>query len=190
MEPKDLKTQEPEINVLVQRAQNGDTEAFSRLYDIFIQPVYRYVFFKVSKSDALDLTESVFLKVWEHLKSYSKLKGAFSSWVFKIAHNIVVDHYRVQREHVDLDDVALPDENRLSDPRFLTENRLHQDVLRKALGKLKKKYQDILVLRYVNDLEHREIARIMKRSEGSLRILKFRALQALKKVLEEMNIRL
>ena len=188
MEQKDLKTQEPEINLLVEMAQTGDTEAFARLYDIFIQPVYRYIYYKVAKEEALDLTESVFLKVWEHLKSYSKLKGAFSSWVFKIAHNVVVDHYRVQREHVDLDDVVLQDENRESDPRFMTENSLNQDLLRKALSKLKKKYQDVLVLRYVNGLEHREIARVMKRSEGSMRILKFRALQALKKVLEDMNI--
>ena len=143
MEQKDLKTQEPEINLLVEMAQTGDTEAFARLYDIFIQPVYRYIYYKVAKEEALDLTESVFLKVWEHLKSYSKLKGAFSSWVFKIAHNVVVDHYRVQREHVDLDDVVLQDENRESDPRFMTENSLNQDLLRKALSKLKKKYQDV-----------------------------------------------
>lgn len=190
MEQKDLKMQEPEINILVQKAQMGDTEAFAKLYDIFIQPVYRYVYYKVRKDDALDLTESVFLKVWEHLKSYSKLKGAFSSWVFKIAHNVVVDHYRLQREHVDIDAIDLPDENRESDPKFITENRLNQDLLRQALSKLKKKYQDVLVLRYINGLEHREIARIMRRSEGSLRILKFRALQSLKKIMEDMNIQM
>ncbi|MFO0780659.1 MAG: RNA polymerase sigma factor [Candidatus Gracilibacteria bacterium] len=190
MEQKDLKMQEPEINILVQKAQTGDTEAFAKLYDIFIQPVYRYVYYKVRKDDALDLTESVFLKVWEHLKSYSKLKGAFSSWVFKIAHNVVVDHYRLQREHVDIDAIDLPDENRESDPKFITENRLNQDLLRQALSKLKKKYQDVLVLRYINGLEHREIARIMRRSEGSLRILKFRALQSLKKIMEDMNIQM
>jgi RNA polymerase sigma-70 factor, ECF subfamily len=189
MESRDLKSLEPEINVFVQKAQSGDTEAFAKLYDIFIQPVYRYIFFKVDKNEALDLTESVFLKVWEHLKSYNKLKGAFSSWVFKIAHNAVVDHYRLKREHVDLDDVVLPDESKEADPRFLAENRLNQALLRVALSKLKKKYQDVLLLRYVNGLEHREIARIMRRSEGSLRILKFRALQSLKKVMEDMNIK-
>ena len=188
MEHKDLKSLEPEINVLVQKAQVGDTDAFAKLYDYFVQPVYRYIFFKVSKNDALDLTESVFLKVWEHLKYYSKLKGGFSSWVFKIEHNVVVDYYRLQREHVDLDDVVLPDESRESDPKFMTENRLNQEVLRAALSKLKKKHQDVLLLRYVNGLEHREIARIMRRSEGSLRILKFRALQALRKVMRDMNI--
>jgi len=189
MESRDLKSIEPEINVLVQKAQLGDTEAFGKLYDIFIQPVYRYIFFKVKKDDALDLTESVFLKVWEHLKSYSKLKGAFSSWIFKIAHNLVVDYYRLQREHVDLDDVVLPDESKAADPKFLAENSMNRDLLRKGISKLKKKYQDVLILRYINGLEHREIARIMRRSEGSLRILKFRALQSLKKILEDMNIR-
>jgi RNA polymerase sigma-70 factor (ECF subfamily) len=188
MEYQDLKSLESEINLLVQKAQSGDTEAFAGIYDIFIRPVYRYIFFKVKKNDALDLTESVFLKVWEHLKSYNKLKGAFSSWVFKIAHNLVVDYYRLQHEHVDLDDVVLPDESKEADPRFLTENRLNQEILRKALAKLKKKHQDVLILRYVNGLENREIASIMRRSEGSLRILKYRALQALKKVMKDMNI--
>jgi len=190
MEKQDLKSLEPQINELVQKAQSGDTEAFAKLYDIFIQPIYRYVYFKVPKEDALDITESVFLKVWEHLKAYSKLKGAFSSWVFKIAHNLVVDHYRMQREHVDVDKVVLPDENKHSDPKFMAENKLNKEILRTALSKLKKKYQDVLVLRYVNGLEHREIARIMRRSESSLRILKFRALQSLKKIMEEMNIKM
>ena len=189
MESRDLKSLEPEVNKLVIEAQTGSTEAFARLYDIFIQPVYRYIFFKVKKGDALDLTETVFLKVWEHLRPYNSLKGAFSSWIFNIAHNTVVDHYRSQREHVDLDDVVLPDESREADPKFLTENRLNQALLNKALAKLKKKYQDILILRYVNGLENPEIARIMRRSEGSLRILKFRALQALKKIMEDMNIK-
>ena len=188
MENKDLKSLEPQIAELVQAAQLGDTDAFAKLYDIFIQPVYRYVFYKVAKDDAMDLTESVFLKVWEHLKSYSRLKGAFSSWVFKIAHNVVVDYYRMKKEHVDLDDVVLPDESREGNPRLMAENSLNQDLLRKALAKLKQKYQDVLILRYVNGLEHREIARVMRRSEGSLRILKFRALQALKKVMEDMNV--
>lgn len=189
MEHQDLKTLEPKIHALVQKAQAGDTEAFAELYDILIQPVYRYIFYKVKKNDALDLTEAVFLKVWEHLKSYSRLKGAFSSWVYKIAHNAVVDYYRMQREHVDLDAVVLPDESKEADPRFMTENRLNQALLQKALSQLKKKYQDVLILRYINGLEHREIARIMRRSEGSLRILKFRALQSLKKIMEDMNIR-
>ena len=188
MEYKDLKNLEPEVALLVDKAQKGDTEAFAKLYDYFIQPVYRYIFFKVPKEDALDLTESVFLKVWEHLKSYSKIKGSFSSWIFKIAHNLVVDHYRLQREQVSIDDLNLPDESRDADPAFFTENRMNQETLRLALSKLKKKYQDIIVLRYVNGLEHREIARIMRKSEGSLRILKMRALQSLKKVLEDMNV--
>ena len=188
MESRDLKSLELEINELVIKAQAGDTAAFAKLYDIFIQPIYRYVFFKVKKNDALDLTEAVFLKVWENLRSYNKLKGAFSSWIFKIAHNTVVDHYRASREHVDLDAVVLPDESREADPKFLTENRLNQALLNKALGKLKKKYQDILLLHYVNGLDNREISRIMRRSEGSLRILKFRALQSLKKIMEDMNI--
>jgi len=188
MDPKDLQSCGPEIILLVEDAQKGDTEAFAKLYDYYIQPIYRYIYFKVPREEALDLTESVFLKVWENLRSFKAHKGSFSSWIFKIAHNLVVDHYRLQRHDVQLESLSLPDETQEADPAFLTENSLNQDMLRKALAKLKKKYQDVLLLRYINGLGHQEIARIMHRSDGGLRILKFRALKALKKVLEEMGI--
>jgi RNA polymerase sigma-70 factor (ECF subfamily) len=182
----DLKNHEEEIEILVQEAQNGRTDAFGKIYDFFVQPVYRYIYFKVSREDAMDLTETVFLKMWEHLNSYRKGDASFTSWVFRIAHNMVVDHYRTRKKNAPLD-IQLKDEKRESDPVFLTERKLSQDRLRIALSKLKKKYQQILLLKYVNDLENEEISRIMGKSEGSLRILKFRALKELKKVLEEME---
>ena len=188
MKEKDLKDRQKEIDALVVKAQTGDTDAFAKLYDLYVNPIFRYISFKVPREDALDLTETVFLRVWEHLKSYKKLTGSFSSWVFKIAHNLVVDHYRVRREHASIEDVAIVDEKHEANPALQTETKLSRAMLRTAIAQLKKKHQQVLLLRYITGLEHREIAKIMKRSEGNLRILKFRALQALRKVLEGMNI--
>lgn len=189
MAENDLKVHEQEIEKLVVEAQNGHTDAFAKLYDFFIQPVYRYVYFKVPKEDALDITESIFLKIWERLKGYKKSpESSFSAWVFRIAHNMVVDHYRLHKDSLQLDD-NLRDENREADPVFTVERKMSRDRLRFAISKLKKKYQQILLLKYVSELENDEIAKILNKSEGSLRILKMRALQALKKVLEDMNIR-
>ncbi|MFA5829220.1 MAG: sigma-70 family RNA polymerase sigma factor [Candidatus Gracilibacteria bacterium] len=188
MAEKDLKEREIEIEELVIEAQNGQTEAFAKLYDFFVQPVYRYIYFRVNKEDALDLTEGVFLKIWERMKGYKKSPdSAFSAWVFRIAHNMVVDHYRMNKESFPLDE-SLRDNKRESDPVYVTERKLSRDRLKLAISKLKKKYQQILLLKYVSELQNDEIAKIMNKSEGSLRILKMRALQALKKVLEDMNI--
>ena len=176
-----------QIEELVLKAQNADIDAFGKLYDHFIDAIYRYVYFKVGKDEALDLTENIFLKVWENLKSYKKGDKHFSAWLFRIAHNTVVDHYRLSKESLSLD-LDLPDNKRQNDPVVLTEQRMGSENLHRAIGKLKKKYQQIIILKYINELENQEIARIMRRSEGSLRILKFRALKALKQILEDMNV--
>jgi RNA polymerase sigma-70 factor (ECF subfamily) len=176
-----------EIEILVLRAKNGDSDAFARLYDEFADQIYRYIYFKVSRNDAVDLTENVFLKVWENLKKYKSGRQYFSSWIFKIAHNVVVDHYRLSKTFTSLE-YDVPDERKEVNPAYLMEQKISSDVLRKAISRLKGKYQQILVLKYINELENREIARIMRRSEGSLRILKFRALKALRRILEDMNI--
>ena len=187
MSGRDLSAEE--IEILVEKSQEGNTTSFAKLYDFFIDPIYRYVFFKVKKDDALDLTENIFLKIWENLKSYRRSGGraTFSSWVYRIAHNVVVDHYRMEKEYAVLD-ANTADDKRHNDPVHLTEQKLGRDVLKSAVSKLKKAYRQIILLKYVNELENHEIARIIGKSEGSVRILKFRALRALKEILENMKI--
>ena len=181
-------TYSPEqIDELVGKAQNGDTDSFAKIYDHFIDPIYRYIYFRVDREEALDLTENVFLKVWENLKSYKTGNKYFSSWVYRIAHNLVVDHYRMGKETLELDD-NVADEKKDTNPMIQAERKLGHETLNKAIGKLKKKYQQVIILKYINELDNREIARIMKRSEGNLRILKFRALKSLRQILEEMNV--
>lgn len=179
-----------DIEELVVKARAGDTVAFGCLYDFFIDPIYRYIYFKVPREDALDLTETVFLKVWENLKSYrsGEANSGFSSWIYRIAHNTVVDHYRVSKKYDELSN-NLPDEQKRNSPVYLTEEKMGQETLKSAIRKLKKSYQQVIILKYINELENYEIARVLGRSEGSLRILKFRALKALRNVLEDMHIK-
>lgn len=177
-----------ELDNLVRKAQDGGTEAFESLYNAFIDQIYRYIYYRTDREDALDLTETVFLKVWENIKSYKSGRKYFSAWIYRIAHNVVVDHYRLNKETVELS-YDLPDEDRENDPLRVAEKSLNNEMLMKAVSKLKKKYQQIIILKYINDLDNREIARIMRRTEGNLRILKFRALRALRQILEDENIR-
>jgi len=187
--PMSKNTYTPEqLDSIVLSAQQGQTEAFEKLYNAFVDQIYRYTYYRVGREDALDLTETVFLKVWENIKSYKTGRKYFSAWIYRIAHNIVVDHYRLNKETVELS-YDVPDTDRESNPLRLAEQSLSNDVLMKAVSKLKKKYQQVIILKYINELDNREIAQIMRRSEGSLRILKFRALRALRQIMEDMNIR-
>ena len=178
-----------EVEKLVELVQDGDHEAFSRIYDIFIDPIYRYVYYRVNSADAEDLVETVFLKVWENIRQYKPKKKSFSAWVFRIAHNLVVDYYRAAKDrNFEELDMQIADQDRQHNPIKTVQNILDNQTLKIALRKLKKPYRDLVVYKFINELSNREIAEILGKSEGSLRILQFRALKALKKELADMGI--
>lgn len=179
---------EREIENLVAMAKKGDTDAFASLYDMLIAPVYRYIYFKVDKNDVEDLTELVFLRVWENIHQYKKRKTSFSSWVFRIAHNLVVDHYRLKRDIMELD-TNIQTYERSHNPISKAEDALNHENLKRALSSLKDSYRQVLVLRFLEELSNKEIAEVMKKSEGGLRILQMRALRALRETLKDMGIK-
>ena len=181
--------QKEEIEQLVLHFQQGEKEAFAKLYDHYVEKIYKYFYFKTSQEEAFDLTETVFLKVWENIKSYKKKKGSsFASWIYRIAHNQLVDYYRFNKGNAELDE-SEPDHRHDISPVFLTEQSLSRDNLKSALDRLKSVYREVITLSFLNGLENEEIAQVLKKSEGSLRVLKFRALRELKKVLTEMGIK-
>lgn len=185
----DLNSRFDEIEGLVALVQEGDSDAFAKLYDILINPIYRYVYFKVNSNDAEDLVETVFLKVWENIRQYSPKKKSFTAWVFKIAHNLVVDYYRgLSDKAVGELPFDVPDQTREHNPIRTTQRSLDKEILKIALSKISSKYRDIIVYKFINELSNQEIAEILGKSEGSLRILQFRALKALKAVLNELGI--
>lgn len=184
-----IKERREEIEQLVSLVKEGDHDAFSQIYDIFIDQIFRYVYYRVKSDDAEDLVETVFLKVWENIGKYKvKKKNSFSAWIYRIAHNIVVDYYRSakSRDFSELGiDVASRD--REHNPIRKAERGLDHELLKKALKNLRKSYQEIIVHKFINELTNSEIAQILKKSEGSLRILQHRALKALKHELMEMG---
>lgn len=188
---KDLKDRKEEIEGLVLSCQDGDHDAFAKLYDIFVDAIYRYIFYRVKSDDAEDLVETVFLKVWEKLHQYQPKKNrSFSSWIFRITHNLVVDYYRSSKERlVEELSVQIPDPDRQHNPIRIVQGGLDNEILKKALAKMKKEYRDIVIYKFMNELSNREIAEILDKSEGSLRILQFRALKALKKELLDLGMK-
>jgi len=165
-------------------AQKGDTEAFAQIYDELVKPLYRYIYYRVEEDIAEDLTEEVFFKAWQNLRKYKKGKHPFSSWVFRIAHNLIVDHYRKNRQTEEIDE-GLPDTEQGNNPDYQTNVKLTNVRLRKVICRLPDKYQQVVILKYINELDNKEIADSIGKSEAAVRIIQFRALEKLRGLLSE-----
>lgn len=165
---------------------NGDTEAFSALYDHYVENIYRYIFFKVNSADSEDLTEIVFIKVWENRKKFDPAKSSFSSWIYTIARNTVIDHYRVVKPVEELHD-NLHEDAGTNHPKYIVEENLVSTKIREAINQLAPNYRDLVLLRFIDDLSYSEIAKVLDKKEGAVRIMQFRAMRELKKILQKMG---
>lgn len=178
-----------EIEALVERARNGDADAFGEVYDHYVDQIYKYVYFRVPLGEAEDMVETIFMKAWEKLFQYKPKQKGFGAWLFRIGHNLIVDMYRGKK---DKDFIELPEDTpeyrREHNPIKMTEDALHSEKLRAALSKLNKNHRQLIVLKFINELSNEEISKVLGKSEGSLRILQFRALKELKTHLEEAGL--
>ena len=172
------------LAALVLKAQDGDTDAFGKIYDEFLTPVYRYVVFRFPAELTEDLVADIFVKAFEKLHSYRPIFGVpFGAWLFRIARHTIIDAYRKNRGFEDLND-ELVDENRENDPKLRTEQALSVRRVRQAIVKLPEDYRDVVLLHYISGLGHREVAKALHMTEGYVRILKFRALKKLEGLLD------
>ena len=162
---------------LVIRATKGDNKAFGAIYELWAENIYRFVYLKTrDESVADDITAEVFLKVWKAIKTFKpKTDAKFSTWLFAIARNAVIDYYRTTRQTIPFDN--LPE---LVDIEGETDLYPEQGRLQQALEELRPEYKQVLVLRYVEDQPIAKVAQIMKKKEGNIRALTHRALQELK----------
>ena len=168
---------------LVHRAKAGDPEAFTALYDAYMSQVYRYVFFRVADDQtAEDITSQVFLRAWEHLKRYRQ-DGSFLAWLYTIARNAVIDHYRTRKEVVPLNDaLPLPVEGPTLQERV--ELKVETEHVRRAMLRLTSVQKEVLSLKFIAGFSTEEIARHLGKREGAVRALQMRALRALAKELK------
>jgi RNA polymerase sigma-70 factor (ECF subfamily) len=179
----------PNERQLVLQAQAGNTEAFGQLYDAYMERIYRFVYFRVEdQQTAEDITSQVFLKAWGNLDRFSFSRTPYLAWLYTIAHNAVIDHYRTRKVTTALDDVQLsqPDQAEAveNDIDLTAEMRLVKD----ALQTLTDDQQKVLSLKFIEGMSNHEIARHLGKREGAIRALQMRGLQALAKQLEEKMV--
>ena len=177
-----------EEKLILERARRGEREGFAEIYDFYVVKIYRFIYLKVNrKEDAQDLTSEVFLKSWRYLneREISNLK----SLLYQTARNLVIDFYRrnkgERRAGVSLEEV----QNTLVDKKNnLLKNadlNLEMERVKKSLSQIKSDYQEVVILRHIEEFSFKEIADILGKSEGSVRVLSHRALKALREEMEK-----
>jgi len=188
-----------ELKQLVQQAKDGDSSAFSKLYEHYLTPIFRFVFFRVrTHEDAEDLTQHVFLKAWSALPEFGtstrfaarrENSGSFSAWLYRIARNTTIDYWR-KKKPLTLDPSSPTFQNRQDntlDPLAFADQKEETEHIRDALHILNEDQQTILTLKFIEDLSNKEIAQITGKTEGAIRQIQSRALRALRQHLKETH---
>jgi RNA polymerase sigma-70 factor (ECF subfamily) len=171
---------------LVEQAKT-DAEAFGLLYERYVDKIYNYVYYRTGNHhDAEDLTAKVFYQALNHISRYRQWGAPFSSWLYRIAHNLVANWHRdrSRRQVVSLDRLALVRQQGEAGPFEQAAWSEQRDALLTAIHRLPADRQQLLILKFVERRPNLEIGQIMGRSEGAIKSLYHRTLLALRQDLD------
>lgn len=173
---------------LIRQAQSGDSEAFGQLYEQYAPAVFRFLFAHLEdRLDAEDLTEEVFLRVWQALPGFQEQGAPFGGFLFRVARNALYDHYRRIRRRPTTALAQDWQDDLQPDPAVSVPEHMERQTVRKALATLGDDHRQVLSLRFLAGLSPDETAAAMGRSAGAIRVLQHRALAALRKLLPGQN---
>ena len=165
---------------LISRSKQGDAEAFARLYACYVERITRYVYFRVTDHQlAEDITSRIFLKMLEKLDTYQVGQSPVIAWLYRMAHNAVIDHYRLKRTFISLEDVHPAEAKQEDGIEEKLDLQVKSQQLRAALQVLTEDQQRVLTLKFIHGLSTQEIARRLGKRQGAVRGLQMRALQKL-----------
>lgn len=171
---------------LLTKAKKDETAAFGEIYNLFFKRIYTFIYYRVShKETAEDLAEEVFLKAYTKLSSVKAAKS-LEAWLYQIARNLVIDYYRGKKEQLGLEAV----ENSLiyEETVLDTLNLNHQQIIiNQLLQNLPADYQQVIRLKFFENLSNNIIAELTGKSEGAIRVIQFRAITKLRKLFEEYD---
>jgi RNA polymerase sigma-70 factor, ECF subfamily len=175
--------------LLLKLAISRNETAFSRLYEIYMKRLYRYVSFWVnSQAEAEDITQEVFIRAWKSIHKYQVKGVPFVAWLITIARNLINDHHR-SRKRKQLRETEAAANFNLAEvsPVEIAESNLDSQAVRRAIMKLKGDRRKVIMMHFIEGFEYSEIAVSMKKSEGAVRVIQYRALSDLKKLIDRAN---
>jgi RNA polymerase sigma-70 factor (ECF subfamily) len=161
---------------------------FIEAHDKYLDQIYRFIYFKVgNKEEAEDLSSSTFLKVWNYLQNSKIKEKTLRAFIYRTARNTVIDFYRSKNYNsgsVSLEMAAEVIDEKLNIEKAV-EIKLDFSLIENKLKKLKDEYREVIILRFTEDLSIGEIADILEKPKGSVRVLVYRALKALKEIMNQ-----
>ena len=174
-----------EEEVFVYGLRKRDPDTWGRLYEEYFPKIFRYIAVRVqNRADAEDLTEQVFLKALESVPSFKWRGAPVSAWLFKIAHNQVIDYRRTDKSKRTM----LVDESLVSEavgPEQAAERSSDMQLIIQAIGQLTQAQRAVIELRFAGELSTAEVAKILGKSQGAVKVLQHNALLALRRMLSE-----
>lgn len=176
--------------ILMRQAKNGDGGAFGYLYEIYLIPVFRYIYLRVNdKEIANDLTQETFLKAFRSLERYQDRNKSPLAYFFTIARNTVIDFWKKKKE------ILLNNPEifaKTSEPNVHSQEIIEKtemvDAVKQALQQLTDEQQEVIILKFINELSNSEIAQLLGKSEEAIRQLQCRALKTLRQQLKESKL--
>lgn len=179
---------EQDLNKLLDSAKANDREAFGQIYDHFNRPIYRFIFFRIGhKEVAEDILSDTFVKAWAKIGQVSSSKS-LSGWLYQIAKNNIIDYYRVRKSLIALEEV---EEFLLEDavsPVDEVNLELEQKKLLELIILLPKDQQQVIKYKFFEDLTNEQIALILNKTEGAIRVVQHRAIIKLKELVKKNRI--
>jgi RNA polymerase sigma-70 factor, ECF subfamily len=172
----------PELRRLVDRAQQGEREALEELYLLHFDRIYSYLHMSVgNRHDAEDLTTQTFLKMLESIGKFRWRSAPFSAWLFRIAHNLAMDHFRASRRWQPEEEVPEPEPPEESAAEEEALESIGRRSMLELIENLSHEQQQVLTLKFVFNFSNGEVATILDKSEGAIKSLQHRALASLQK---------
>lgn len=177
----DNKTQE-----IIAKARKGEGQAIAALYDRHFQAVYNYIYYRVSdQHTAEDLSSEVFIRMLQKLPEYSDRGRPFLAWLYTIARNLVIDHYRSEGKMEQVNIKEDLEDKKKGSPSQVVQAQMDQECFREALARLPEAQRQMLMHRFINGFSFPDIAELLNKSDRALRSLQHRALRSLHKALVE-----
>jgi RNA polymerase sigma-70 factor (ECF subfamily) len=170
------------VRKLVDRAQKGDRTALEELYLIHFDRIYSYLHVSVgNKHDAEDLTTQTFLKMLEKIGRFRWQSAPFSAWLFRIAHNLAMDHFRSRRRWQPEAEVPEPLDSEEPSAELEAMQSIGRESMFELIEKLSPEQQQVLILKFVFNFANGDVANILDKTEGAIKSLQHRALASLQK---------
>ena len=183
-EPNKSEQESAVLIELVGRAANGDAVAFGQIYELYFDKLYRFIFYRTNhQQTAEDLVAETFIRVWDKLRAIQDI-SSFNGWIYQIARNLVIDYYRSRKVTVDINTLenVLEYHANLIDVANLG---FQQKKFLAVLDKLSPDEQLVIKLKFLDELDNTEIAIILGKTEGAIRVIQHRAINELKKLVNE-----